>query len=98
MPIVRVVEVDQPWAWLAAGWRDFARVPGLSLLYGILFSATGCALTYWLYASGMVFLILPAMAGFALIGPATAVGLYDVSRRLDRGQPVSITATIKAVL
>lgn len=98
MPVVRVVEVDQPWAWLAAGWRDFARVPGLSLLYGILFSAAGCALTYWLYVAGMFFLIVPAMAGFALIGPATAVGLYDVSRRLDSGQNVSIGATLRAIL
>lgn len=73
-------------------------MPGLSLLYGILFSAAGCALTYWLYAAGMFFLILPAMAGFALVGPATAVGLYDVSRRLESGQKVSVGATLASIL
>jgi uncharacterized membrane protein len=98
MPRVRVVEVDRPWAWLAAGWRDLSRVPGLSVLYGVVFSAVGCALTYWLYVAGMFFLIFPVMAGFALVGPVTAVGLYDVSRRLESGQPVSIGATLRVMV
>lgn len=98
MPRVRIVEVDRPWAWLAAGWRDLTRVPGLSLLYGIVFSAAGYALTYWLYVAGAPYLILPVMAGFALVGPAAAVGLYDVSRRLDSGQPISIGMTLKAIV
>lgn len=75
-----------------------ARVPGPSLAYGIVFSAAGYALTYWLYVAGAFFLILPVAAGFALMGPAAAVGLYDVSRRLESGQPISVGATIKGVL
>ena len=97
-PAVRTVEIDRPWAWLAAGWRDFARVPVLSVAYGVVFSAAGCALIYWLYAAGALYLILPAMAGFALVGPAAAVGLYEVSRRLESGQPVALGAVLRAIL
>jgi len=98
MPRVRTVEVDRPWAWLAAGWRDLTRVPGLSVAYGVVFSAVGYALAYWLYVAGAPYLILPFIAGFALVGPAAAVGLYDVSRRLDSGRPISITVSFRAIL
>lgn len=98
IPEVRTVEIDRPWAWLAAGWRDFTRVPALSVTYGIVFSAAGYALMYWLYAAGAFYLILPATAGFMLVGPAAAVGLYDVSRRLESGQPVAFGATFSAIL
>jgi len=98
MPRVRTVEIDRPWAWLAAGWQDLTRVPGLSVLYGVVFSAVGYALAYWLYVAGTPYLILPFIAGFALVGPAAAVGLYDVSRRLDSGQPISITLTLRAMV
>ncbi len=97
-PGIRVVETDQPWAWLAAGWRDFRRVPGLSVAYGVAFSAVGYVLTYWLYTAGAPYLILPATAGFALIGPAVAVGLYEISRRLERGEPVALRKIGSAVL
>ncbi len=97
-PEVRTVEIDRPWTWLAAGWRDFVRVPGLSLTYGIVFSAAGFALTYWLYVAGVPYLILPAAAGFALIGPAAAVGLYDVSRRLESGQPVALVPILRTIV
>jgi uncharacterized membrane protein len=98
MPRLRTIDVDRPWAWLAAGWRDFVRVPGLSLGYGIVFSAVGYALAYWLHVAGAPYLILPATAGFALIGPAAAVGLYDVSRRLESGRPVTFGKIVSAIL
>ncbi len=97
-PRCRVVEIDRPWAWLAAGWHDFSRVPGLSVAYGAVFSAIGFGLTYWLYAAGAPYLILPATAGFALVGPAAAVGLYEISRRLGEDQPVAFRHIGSAVL
>lgn len=95
--MVREVGDDRPWYWLAAGWRDLIRVPALSLSYGILFSATGYALTWWLYSADVLYLIIPLAAGFALVGPVAAVGLYDISRRLEAGRPVSLGAFILAV-
>ena len=38
---MRRIELDQPWSWLAAGWRDLCRAPRVSLAYGVLFALAG---------------------------------------------------------
>jgi uncharacterized membrane protein len=89
---VTVVQVpfDAPWAWLAAGWRDMWRVPGISLLYGGAFAALSMLLVLGLLAGGLASLTLALAGGFLLIGPAAAVGLYEVSRRLEGGQSLRL--------
>lgn len=95
-PRVRKVELDRPWAWLAAGWQDLMRAPSVSLTYGVLFALIGWAVTFGLWWAGAVYLILPLTAGFLIMGPILAVGLYEVSRRRERGQTVSLTDAIGA--
>jgi len=73
-----------PLRWLRLGWRDFRRCPGIGLFYGACFMAMGWALT-------LVFRHAPAYvlalaAGFLLVGPFLCLGLYDASRRLERGE------------
>lgn len=89
-PQIRSVEVDRPWVWLEAGWRDLVRAPVVSVAYGGFFAVVGFLLTYGLYAYDMLSLSLPLAAGFMLVGPVAAVGLYEVSRRLEQGNPVSL--------
>ncbi len=72
-----------PLRWLASGWRDFIRCPGIGLFYGVCFMAMG-----WLLMS--VFEQAPAYvlalsAGFLLMGPFMCLGLYQASRRLAQG-------------
>jgi uncharacterized membrane protein len=95
-PRVRRIELDRPWSWLAAGWRDLRGAPGVSLAYGVLFAVLGYLITLGLWLAGMAFLILPMVCGFLIVGPLLAVGLYEVSRRLGAGEPVSLAATILA--
>lgn len=95
---IRTVAIDRPWTWLTAGWRDFTRAPMVSLCYGFMFSIAGYIVIYGLYAVDMFYLILPVAAGFTLIGPVAAVGLYDVSRRLELGQPVTLGAALRSFL
>lgn len=94
---IRSVEIDRPWAWLAAGWRDFTRAPAVSIAYGGFFSVVGYLLTYGLYSVDMLPLVLPLAAGFTLIGPLAAVGLYEVSRRLEQGHPVSLRIALRDI-
>jgi uncharacterized membrane protein len=97
-PDVRMVELDRPWLWLAAGWRDFARTPAVSLCYGSIFSIAGYIVLYGLYALDMFYLVLPLAAGFTLVGPVAAIGLYDVSRRLEAGQTVTCGGALRSFL
>ena len=93
---VRRVSVDEPWAWLMAGWRDLSRAPVVSLTYGAGFVLASFLLTLGLWILGLFYLVLPLAAGFMLVGPLVAVGLYEVSRRLERGQSVTLGDTLAA--
>lgn len=93
---IRRVGVEEPTAWLEAGWRDLWRSPVVSMSYGLVFAVLGWGLTFGLVAVGLGSLVLPLAAGFLLIGPLAAVGFYEVSRRHERGQPVGLASALLA--
>jgi len=72
--------------------RDFQAVPLYGLAFGAFYAAGGIAIVLCLTTFGMVYLAYPLAAGFAMIGPFVATGLYEVSRRRETGQPVSVGA------
>ena len=83
IPLRRLGFAD-PLRWLAAGWRDFRRCPGIGLFYGACFMAMGWLLmTVFQHAPAYV---LALSAGFLLTGPFLCLGLYQASRRLERGE------------
>jgi uncharacterized membrane protein len=90
IPPVRRLELDRPWAWLAAGWDDIRRAPAVSLTYGALFTAISFLITVGVFLAGLEYLLFPLAASFMLVGPLLAVGLYETSRRLETGAPVSL--------
>ncbi len=91
---VRIVAFTRPLAWIALGWRDFSRAFGPSLLHGLIVMVGGlCILTIALTA----WPILPgAFSGFVLMGPILATGLYELSRRLARGEKPSLDHVFEA--
>ncbi len=93
-PVVRRVDMDQPWSWLAAGWRDLWRAPALGLTYGLVFAVIGAVLTWIVIAEEVYYLTFPLMAGFLLVGPIVAAGLYETSRRLGAGEPPAAGAML----
>ena len=88
VPSVRRIAADRPWEWLAAGWRDLRRAPAISLGYGLAFTLAGMLLTLAVARVRLWHLVVPLAAGFMLVGPILAVGLYEVSRRLEQGRTV----------
>lgn len=85
---VRSVPVLRPLRWLALGWRDFLRAPGASLFHGILVAVggwiiLGVTLRFW-------YLLPGAFSGFLLVGPILATGLYELSRRIERGERATL--------
>lgn len=91
---VRAVSLEAPWSWLAAGWRDFRRIPLISLSYGAVFVAVASVILLGLSRFGAQSLMIVLAAGFLLVAPMLAVGLYEASRRLEAGEPVTLRSVV----
>lgn len=76
-------------AALGAGWRDFLSYPLFGLFFAAIFVAGGLGLAYFLLDRGELFWLIPAAAGFPLLAPFAAAGLYEISRRHAADEPVS---------
>ena len=91
---LRPVGWGAPLRWLAAGWHDFSRCPGIGLFYGACFMAMGWLLvTAFAHAPAYV---LALSAGFLLMGPFLCLGLYQASRRLGRGETPDLGDSLMA--
>jgi uncharacterized membrane protein len=97
LPIGRI-DIEAPWRWLSAGWKDLWTVPHISLMYGAAFTLCAAGLLGGLSVIGWQALILALAGGFLLVGPVLAMGLYEASRLISRGQPVSWHQVLVAVL
>jgi len=80
--------------WLAAGWRDLRAAPGPGLAYGLLVFLLSVAVIAGLWRLGLLYLVLPAISGFLIIGPFLAIGLYEQSRRLAAHHPAGLRAML----
>ncbi|MCK7614046.1 DUF2189 domain-containing protein [Roseibium sediminicola] len=92
MPKVRPITVNDVIDALAAGLADFRKAPVFGLAVGAVFAAGGLFVVLSAAALNMSYLSYPAAAGFVLIGPFAAVGLYEVSRRVQTGEDLSWSA------
>lgn len=96
-PEVRILELGDLRAALSAGWRDFRTAPQFGLFFAAVYVAGGWLILYALTATGQVWWTLPAAAGFPILGPFIACGLYEVSRRLETGEPLSWGAILGVI-
>jgi len=80
--------------WLGAGWRDLWRNPLPSLLYGLAVFLVSIVIVWWLFRLELDYILFPALAGFMVVGPLLAIGLYQKSRDIETGQPVSLSRMI----
>lgn len=95
-PGVRSLDMDRPWRWLASGWSDLWATPGIGLGYGFFFAAIGAILAWLVLDRQVYYLTFPLMAGFLLVGPVVAAGLYEVSRRRVEGEDVGLASAFGA--
>lgn len=89
-PRIRRVATDRPWAWLTLGWQDLMAHKAIGLTYGGALALFGWLLTWLMLELGAAWAILPAAAGFFMVAPLAAAGLYEVSRRREQGLPVTL--------
>jgi len=91
IPHLREVTPQRPFDWLARGWGDMQDNLASSLCYGIAFALIGYGLLA--FAAPRPYLFSTAISGFLLVGPLAAAGLYEISRRHERGQNTSLKAS-----
>ncbi|MCC1480676.1 DUF2189 domain-containing protein [Roseibaca sp. Y0-43] len=96
-PQVHQLSTDDLRAALAAGWADFRRAPAYGLFFALVYVAGGLALWFGLGAMGQPVWFVPIAAGFPLFAPFAAIGLYEVSRRLEQGAPLSWSPILGAL-
>jgi uncharacterized membrane protein len=98
-PVVRRITAADLVEAFGKGLRDFQAVPWYGLTVGAFYAAGGMLIVLSATALGMSYLTYPLAAGFALVGPFVAIGLYEVSRRREAGEPLSwreIWQTVKS--
>lgn len=84
-PQVRSITTTDVWEALAAGIDDFRAMPTHVLFACIIYPVVGIILARLLFGYELLPLLYPMAAGFALLGPFVAIGLYELSRRREQG-------------
>lgn len=78
-----------PWRtaldWLRTGSNDLWINPLPSLLYGFGIFVLSALIVWALFQFNYEYILFPALAGFMVLGPLIASGLYEKSRRLEDG-------------
>jgi uncharacterized membrane protein len=73
---------------LIKGWQDFTALPSFALFLVIVYPIVGIMLARFIQGRSVIPMLFPMVAGFALIGPFAAIGLYELSRRREAGDHV----------
>jgi uncharacterized membrane protein len=89
---VQKVDVEAPWRWLRLGWQDLLAARTVSLTFGVAIALASLLLINLLWRIDLLPYALPLAAGFMFVAPALAICFYDISRRLERKEPVTFGA------
>jgi uncharacterized membrane protein len=81
-----------PLRWLALGWHDVRQQPRIALFYGVMFWGMAMAVRAMFLNSPEY--TLSAISGCLLLGPFLAMGLYDASMKMQRGERPSLRASM----
>jgi uncharacterized membrane protein len=74
---------------LRLGWEDFKAVPSHAIVLCVIYPMLGILLARTVLGYSVLPLLFPIAAGFALIGPFAALGLYELSYRRELGMEAS---------
>jgi uncharacterized membrane protein len=94
-PVVRRIRFADLRDALAKGIDDFKAMPSHALFLCIIYPLIGMVLGAVTFGYGLIPLAYPLVAGFALLGPLAAIGLYDLSRRRELGLPTDLSRSFE---
>src|SRR5579862_685316 len=88
-PIIRRIGMSDLHDALRRGWEDFKEVPSHAIILCVIYPILGLGLARAVLGYSVLPLLFPLAAGFALLGPFAALGLYELSRRRELGMNAS---------
>lgn len=88
-PQVRRIGAEDLRYVLRKGVEDFAAYRSDVILLCLLYPLVGLVAARLAFGYDLLPLLFPLASGFALVGPAAAVGLYEISRRREQGLQVT---------
>ena len=88
-PVIRTIGLSDLHRALQLGWEDFKAVPSHAIMLCIIYPVLGIVLARVVHGYSVLPLLFPLAAGFALLGPFAALGLYELSRRRETGEEPS---------
>jgi uncharacterized membrane protein len=89
MPPVRRIKAADLRDVLVRGFGDFGAYRTDVIFICLIYPVVGIMLAWLTFGYQMLPLLFPLAAGFALVGPVAAVGLYEMSRRREQGHPIT---------
>jgi uncharacterized membrane protein len=89
LPAVRSIAPVDLMDALAKGLDDFRASPTHVIFLSLIYPIAGLAIARWTFGYGILPMLYPLLAGFALIGPLAAIGVYELSRRREMGLDTS---------
>jgi uncharacterized membrane protein len=87
LPRVRTIAPHDLVDALRKGIDDFIAMPTHALFISLIYPIAGLIIGISIAGANLLWLIYPLATGFALVGPIAAIGLYELSRRRERGLP-----------
>src|SRR6202035_2487998 len=84
--VVRKISLSDLSDALRLGWEDFKAIPTHAVVLCVIYPILGLVLFRLALGHSVLPLLFPLAAGFTLIGPFAALGLYELSRRRERGE------------
>src|SRR4030081_3239624 len=88
-PVIRTIGLPDLREALRRGWEDFKGVPSHAIILCVIYPVLDLVLARTVLGYSVLPLLFPLAAGFALLGPFAALGLYELSRRRERGETAS---------
>ena len=89
VPAPSIITTADLMAALRAGYADFLACRSDVIFLCIIYPVVGGVLWAGATGSNVIHLVFPLIAGFALVAPVLATGLYEISRQREAGQPVN---------